>query len=90
MIANNSQKTLTALQQKHPPLHSDSVIHPLPVGLEYNGGMSKSMVRQALKSFLCWSAGGPDGLRPQQIKDMTGFSAGESRSFFIEIPHFFC
>ena len=84
VIADNSRETLIALQQKHPPFHPDSVILLLPDELEHDGEMSESMVMCALKSFPCWSAGGPDCLRPQHIKDTTGFSAGESGSFLLK------
>ena len=37
----------------------------------------------AIRSFPCGSAGGPDGLTPQHLKDMTGTSAGEEGSVLL-------
>ena len=34
--------------------------------------MSPKEVARAIRSFPCGSAGGPDGLRPQHLKDMIG------------------
>lgn len=84
VIADNSEETFTALQQKHPPPHPDLVIPSLPKHLRFDGELSEHAVLYAVHSFPCWSAGGPDGLRPQHIKVMTGFSAGESGSFLLK------
>ena len=37
--------------------------------------VSEDQVAKAILSFPCGSAGGPDGLRPQHLKDMIGNSA---------------
>ena len=83
VIADNSEKTFTALQQKHPPPHLDTVICSLPKDLKSDGELSESAVLYAICSFPSLSADGPDGLRPQHIRDMTGHTAGESSYFLL-------
>ena len=51
--------TFEALKEKHPTLHPDSAFPPLPED-----------IIKAIRSFPNGSAGGPDGLRPQHLKDM--------------------
>ena len=85
VIADNSDETFAALQAKHPQPYSDSVIPPL-------NNLSESVVDLlvpvqriafAIRSFPCGSAGGPDGLTPQHLKDMTGAPAGEEGSTLL-------
>ena len=73
-IADNSPATFEELQQKHPPPpHPASSIIPLAetMGLPLITVSEKEIVR-AITSFPNDSAGGPDGLRPQHLKDVTG------------------
>ena len=70
-----NEETLSALHVKHPPLHPDS---SFPVPLEIPPSLfslSEKEVVTAIRSFPCGSAGGPDGLRPQHLKDLTSESA---------------
>ena len=71
-IADNSSATFEELQQKHPHPHPASSIIPLP---ETTGlppiTVSEEEIIHAIRSFPNDSAGGPDGLRPQHLKDMT-------------------
>ena len=67
-IADYSEETYAALQLKHPAPDQDSVMVPLEVESEYKGELSEPVVVSAVKSFPCWSSGGPDSLRPQHIK----------------------
>ena len=72
-IADMSIATLSALQQKHPSPHPDSCIPPLPQGsVAHTVSVSVEEVAKAIRSFPNGSAGGPDGLRPQHLKDMVG------------------
>jgi len=57
------------LQLKHPPATLDAAALPDPVP-NYNLLVGESDVRKALQSFPAGSSGGPDGLRPQHVKDM--------------------
>ena len=71
MLADFSQDTFNVLQAKHPPPHPDSDIPPppppnLPEGLE----ISELDIIHAIRSFPCGSAGGPDKLCPQHLKDL--------------------
>ena len=74
IIADMSDTTLAALKQKHPAPHPDSDIPSL---LEAHSHLtvSEEEVALAIRSFPNGSAGGPDGLRPQHLKDMIGASA---------------
>ena len=64
---------------KHPSIHPDRQF-PLTPG--DNGGIcpiiTREDVRLAIKSFRNGSGGGPDGLLPQHLKDMTGAQLGDS------------
>ena len=73
--AEMSDSTLKALQQKHPAPHPDSSIPPPPQDPILPTSVTEEEVLQAIRSFPNGSAAGPDGLRPQHLKDMTGFSA---------------
>ena len=75
-IAVPNSETLAALQEKHPLPHPDSVFPqvssqdlPMPVQV------AEDEVARAICSFPCGSAGGPDALRLQHLKDMTSKSA---------------
>ena len=72
-IADNSSATFEELQQKHPHPHPASSIIPLA---ETTGlppiTVSEEEIVHAIRSFPNDSTGGPDGLRPQHLKDMTG------------------
>ena len=63
------ERTLKLLKERHPPPHEDTVIPPFQVS-EHPLEVSSSVVLEAISSFPAGSAGGPDGLRPQHLKDM--------------------
>ena len=86
-IASMSDSTLTALQQKHPQPHPDAIIPPPPVDLSHTISVVEGKVARAILSFPNGSAGGPDGLKPQHLKDMIGASA-LGGSCFVEGSHF--
>ena len=77
-LAAMNNSTFAALQDKHPSPHPDSVIPPLQADLQSHfisiSVMKEDIVR-AVRSFPNGSAGGPDGLRPQHLKDMISPSA---------------
>ena len=84
-IAELNDRTLTALKVKHPPPHPDSNILTAPS--EENSTpikVSVEEVSKAIHSFACGSAGGPDGLRPQHLKDMTSTSAEGGDPLLLE------
>ena len=70
-LADFSDDTFNALCAKHPPAHPDSHIPPSPTGGKLvECEVSCMDVVQAIRSFPCGSAGGPDKLRPQHLKDL--------------------
>ena len=72
-IATPNPGTLSALQEKHPPQKCSpgSRGDPSPVvSIAPPIQVSSEKVVKAICSFPCGSAGGPGGLRPQQLKDM--------------------
>ena len=73
-IADINDETLSALKLKHPPAHPDSCF-PSPPEVASLTTVSEKEVVSAICSFPCGSAGGPDGLRPQHLKDLTSESA---------------
>ena len=75
-IADRSEATLNALRGKHPAPHPDTQICPAPLETSCTLSVSEEEVSQAVRSFPNGSAGGPDGLRPQHLRDLTGLSAG--------------
>ena len=64
-----SVEGLAKLKQKHPPatLMADSLPQPQPDSFL---SVIENDVRKAVTSFPAGSAGGPDGIRPQHIKDL--------------------
>ena len=70
-ITASNDATFAVLQLKHPPPHPDSSIPPL---LQDTAApslyVSIEEVAKAIRSFPVGSSGGPDGLRPQHLKDL--------------------
>jgi hypothetical protein len=68
-FAPDTSITLDLLRDKHPPQHTLSLIPP-----QQNNTICvdvfSSVVVNAIRSFPAGSAGGPDGLRPQHLKDL--------------------
>lgn len=79
VVADDSNETLASLQAKHPRPHKDSVIAPLAMRSDSAAELQIPVpgIAYAVRSFPCGSAGGPDGLTPQHLKDMIGAPAGE-------------
>ena len=73
-MADRSVATFTALKEKHPSPHPNSCIPPSPDGTPFLPPVSIDDVARAIRSFPNGSAGGPDGLRPQYVKDMMNSS----------------
>ena len=77
VIADHSDSTLEALRQKHPPQHPDSSIPDLPINDPLPFPIDAALIRKAISSIPNGSGGGPDGLLPQHLKDLTGPTAGD-------------
>ena len=74
-ILSPSKETKTLLQAKHPP-RKRSVRLDAPASNNFGTlnhfWVSKADVKWGIASFKKGAAGGPDGLRPQHLADMTG------------------
>ena len=77
-VAEASTATIAALKSKHPTAHPDTILPPPPEEEALKAALvvSEREVTKALHSFPRGSAGGPDGLRPQHLLDMTSMTAG--------------
>ena len=75
-IATFDEETMAALRSKHPPPHPHSQIPPPPPeDSTPSTTISVEAVTKAILSFPNGSAGGPDGLSPQHLKDLISASA---------------
>ena len=78
-IGEVNDSTFAALQSKYPVPHPDSNM-PSPSNsteLEEALMVEEGDLVRAIRSFPKGSAGGPDGLRPQHLVDLTSFAAGQ-------------
>ena len=87
-LAPFTQPTFEALQAKHPPPHPDTII-PQPPSSQSSLQIEPSAVTHAIRSFPAGSAGGPDLLRPQHLKDLLQV-AGDEDSAFLQSLSSFC
>ena len=78
-VAEANDTTRAVLSSKHPAPRPDSVLRSPPSSNEVEGALSVVIgdVLRAVRSFPSGSAGGPDGLRPQHLFDLTSASAGQ-------------
>ena len=81
-VAPQSPATLEKLRAKHPPI-SEPVDDLLPPSDSPLSEISLDEVTSAIASFKSSSAGGPDGLRPQHLKDLTNRAIGDSATRLI-------
>ena len=80
-IAPANEETLAALKLKHPSPPRDLVFPEVtlaPCGLD----ITVEEVSKALQSFSAGSGAGPDGMRPQHLKDLVGIR-GETGAKFL-------
>ena len=85
-IAGESNSTIAALVSRHPPSHPETVPVPPPDDKDLADALvvSEQFIRQVIRCFPNGSAGGPDGLRPQHLCDLTGTSAGKGGILLIQ------
>lgn len=83
VFALENEDTLKSLREKHPPPHPDSVI-PSHQTIQSPIIVTACNVMKAIQSFPNGSFGGPDGLRPQHLKDLIFSSAGLGSSVLME------
>ena len=77
-IAPFDDVTAEALREKHPVRAPSDCLPTPPSKEEESIQLTDTDIRSTIKSFAPGSAGGPDGLRPQHLKDLTTASAGEA------------
>ena len=82
-LAPKSEATYRALMEKHPSLHPDSSIPGCPPAQSGCFDISEEELVRAIYSFPAGSAGGPDGLRPQHLKDLISPGADGSRQVLL-------
>ena len=85
-IAEENYETILALQSMHPVAYLDSAMPSPPpsVGdVEASLSVSVDAITKAISSFPRGSAGGPDGLLPQHLHDLTHWSAGAGGSSLL-------
>ena len=87
-LADCCDATYSALKEKHPQPRAESTIPPPPVVVPNSIAVSEAEVAGAIKSFPCGSAGGPDGLRPQHLKDMLRCNDGNASAFLSALAAF--
>ena len=66
---------LSTHKEKHPSAHPDTCFPSVPELSEAFAHITEKEVAMGIKSFPSGSAGGPDGLCPQHLKDLTSESA---------------
>ena len=76
VLADMNEATYCALQQNHPSPHPGSSIPPQPSQPSVMLAVSAVEIAEAITSFPNGSAGGPDGLRPQHLKDLINTGSG--------------
>ena len=84
-IADLSNETMEALKSKHPAPHPDTKIPTPPDASNVPVQIAEEEVARAVRSFPNGSAGGPDGLRPQHLKDLISVSAERGGRDFLSV-----
>ena len=77
-LAMQSEDTVRALRDKHPPAPRDLMMPEPPDNSFIVPVVSEEDVRKAVNSFRPGSAGGPDGLRPGHLKTLLSHSSAEA------------
>ena len=85
VFAPNNESTLNLLSQKHPSQHPMSSMPPESVSHSCNSvEVTAFEVINSIQSFPARSAGGPDGLRPQHLKDLISGRSGAGSGLLIQ------
>lgn len=75
-LASFDDVTAEALRSKHPSSAASDC--PMPAPNNNSLLLQQAVIMTAIKCFMLESAGGPDGLRPQHLKDLNSTSAGDA------------
>jgi hypothetical protein len=78
-----NEATLKKLREKHPPAYTDSVYPQFQVP-QATVEITPSVIKRAIYSFPTGSAAGPDGLRPQHLKDLISSPVREAGNCLLE------
>ena len=91
-LADFNEDTFSALQAKHPLPHPNSQIPPAPAVPSFpeDFEISQQDIARAIRSFPCGSAGGPDRLRPQHLKDLVQLREDTSENQLLSALVDFC
>jgi len=85
-FANPNEESLNTLQQKHPQAPDYLKLPPTPDADTPLICFSTDQIRATISSFPHGSGAGPDGLRPQHLKDCISITAGDaSTSLFTSL-----
>jgi hypothetical protein len=76
-MAPESVDTITALKAKHPSSPDDRRPNPVSESTEEHAYVTSAEIRKSIQTFSVGSAGGPDGMRPQVLKDLSASTNGE-------------
>ena len=83
------EETVAALQLKHPPPHPETCIPPEPNSFTLDPPLLEEEIARAIRSFPNGSAGGPDGLCSQHLKDLISASAERGgKELLSALTHF--
>ena len=83
MWNNRLTSNIGSFERKHSAAHLSSCFDPSPNPALFKVTINEQDVRKAIISFPNGSAGSPDGLRPQHLKDLTGPSAMEGGQLLL-------
>ena len=86
-IADITAEVISELDEKHPHKHLDSLVMQPPEGSIQSAIVSELEICHAIRSFPNGSSGGPDGLRPQHLKDLTSASAEHGGKELVRALH---
>ena len=81
-VLQPSEEVAKKLREKHPDRH---FLTDMPERTETESVLvGREDVKRAIASFPNGSSGGPDGLLPQHLKDMTAFTVGEPANKLLD------
>ena len=84
-LVNPSKESLDILQQKHSQAPLDLALPPSPSATTPPTYFSQNQIQATISSFPHGSGAGPEGLRPQHLKDCISISAGDATSLLTSL-----
>ena len=79
-----SEEITAKLREKHPPSNPNSIFPQVQNAME-NIIVNKDDIQKAIRSFGKGVSGGPDGLLPQHLMDMTGEALGQPAEALLNV-----